>query len=360
MDNLTTTTESAAMAAVTIASSAQDVEQPPLDLLEYGTSIASLVLLSFGLLGNGLCMRIMITTPMRPYSASIFLFFVTAFDSVVLIFEAVDDLATQLTSWDRDQLLFGHNEWRCRFGAYFYEVSKVVSGWLVVAMAAELTLVAGEPRRAKVVYTRGRSFYVALAVCLIAVAGCFPFLVIVSASTDVGCNSKYEVFNEIYSKVILHVFVNCLMPLALISVCSARSLYYLAIRQETARTSNHDNKPLPEPCQLPKAVLTVSLMYVLAVSPRTAVDLAFFVQRLVPDAVIGAEHWKVAAAVSQCIYLLNFSAKFYLVVLLEQKLRAGFAYFSRCGMIRTSKKSRAHLYMDNNVNSIRGVRDSIF
>ena len=103
---------------------------------------------------------------------------------------SIDDIAVHIDGYDRDKILYGGNEWRCRIGVFFYEVARVVSAWAVIAMAAKLTIVGGSPAKKGVVYNRNRSFYISMAVCLIAVAGCFPFLVIVSrAEGEDGCSS---------------------------------------------------------------------------------------------------------------------------------------------------------------------------
>jgi hypothetical protein len=329
-----------------------------------GTSIASLVLAGVGLVGNLLCARLMLTTPMKPFSSALFMFFANVADSVVLVFEVVNDVALHVDGYDRDALLFGGNEWRCRVGVFCYEASRVVSAWAVVAMAAELTLATTAPatQRNELLYTRNRSFYISMAICLIAIAGCFPFLVIITAEEGFdGCSSKYKVFREVYSHVILHMFVNSVLPFVVIVACSAHSFYRLSVAAEAQRSVSYDNNKEEMKYQLPKAILSVSVVFVVSVLPLALIDLAFFLQRLTPDVTLPEPQWGDAHVVAQCVFLVNFSLKFYFVLFLEPQVRKGFSHILNCGIFKArrnvSSKYAAQSNVNANVNSIRGVRD---
>ena len=321
----------------------------------YITSIISLTFTALGLIGNILCARMMLTSPMMPFSSAIFICFVVLSDTAVLIYEVADDLAFHIDGWSEDDILYGGNQWRCRFGIFFYEVARVISAWGVVAMAAELTLVTGKPSRMSTVYSRNRSFYISLAICLVAVAGCFPFLVIVSSTEGIdGCTSKYEVFREIYSHVVLHMFVNCFLPLVLIAVCTVRSLYYIRAQAEEKRTVSYETKTKEIRFQLSRGILSICALFLLSVLPVTSIDLGYFVKRLVPDIVLQQPYWEYAHIVSHAIFMVNYASKFYLILLLEPQLRKGLSYISACGILRSK---RSHSYRANTHNSIGSVRD---
>ena len=353
MENHTLTTANPQAEALTV-----DINQ-----YRWVISIISLVIGGLGFIGNGLCARMMATTPMMPYSSSIFLMCVALSDSIVILYEIIDDIALHIPGWDKEKILYDGNEWRCRFGVYAYELCKLISAWLVVAMAAELTLVTGKPDKASVVYTRNRSFYISMAIGLIAIAGCFPFLVIIGGTPGVSCTSTYQVFSEIYSKVVLHMFSNCLLPLVIIFACNIRSMYYLSSHVNESNDTYIppiDRATKPESMyQMRHAILSVSFFYIICTLPLTAIDLGFFIQRLVPGMVLQYPEWDIAHIICQCLFLLNYSAKLYLVSLFDPQVTKAFAYISRCGLMKSNTNKRQEKYVvKKHKYSIRGVRET--
>ena len=168
---------------------------------------------------------------------------------------------------------------------------------------------------------------------------------------------KYQVFMEIYSHVVLHMFVNSLLPFALIVACSIHSLYRLSVNAEEQRSSAYV-EPGKDAVkfQLPRGILSLSFVYVISVLPLAIIDLCYFVQRLETNMNLQQPEWDYAHIIVQCIFLVNFSAKFYLIILIEPQLRKGISHIMVCGILKSRQVSSKYLADEDNSYNVRGNR----
>ncbi len=324
-------------------SPAHELEDFPTDLAKI-TSYCSLVLTGLGFIGNGLLIKLSTNHEVRKFSCCVFLFTLAISDSIVLVYEVTDDIAINVNNLTKSDILFGKNEWRCRFGIFFYQTARTLSAWLVVAMAAELFLASTIPERRSHVYNTKRTLYVTMAVLLVSAAAGFPFLVLTkSGAADVtgsasdvtaSCSSEYEVFYLVYSVFVLKIVTHWGVPLIFVVVCCARAAYYLARYKDNRMRSNslaaamqyNDRRGAVKnkPCQAPRVVAALSALYVLSLLPTTVTE-ALIYGRIFSDSVEVTWPWYYAVYVSNVVVLVNYALKFYVVLLVGSEYRSAFA-----------------------------------
>ena len=297
------------------------------------TSYVGIILTALGLIGNGCLVKVMLSETAQATSSSAFFLSLAISDTVVLLFEVMDDIAVHVTGYTADDILYGTSDWQCRFGVFAFETSKMASSWLVVAMSVELCMAVTRPQSRHRVYTWGRAFYVTMAVWLIAAAGCFPFLVItvsVATSDQHKCWSKYDVFYDIYSGIVLHGVTDCFLPVLFICLCNVRSLMSL-LKDETGYQTGYsyglaDPQGLPPPslkksCQAVNVILMTSFMFAVTLLPAHSVDLVYAIRRFHTDMLLGQPAWDLAWIIAKALVLVNYSLKFYLILLIKNEFR---------------------------------------
>lgn len=294
------------------------------------TSYIGIALAALGFIGNGFCVKVMLSESVQTLSCSVFFLSLAISDTVVLLFEVMDDIAVHVSGYTANDILYGASNWQCRFGMFAFETCKLSSSWMVVAMSVELVMAVVRPNKRSVIYTWDRAFYVTMAVWLIAVAGCFPFLVITTSTEEHKCWSKYDVFYDVYSGIILHGVTDCFIPVIFICLCNIRSLMSL-FREETRYQSGSaldmtDPQGLPPPslkksCQAVNIILLTSFMFVLTLLPAHSIDVVYAINRFKTDMVLHQPQWDIAWVIAKTAMLLNYSVKFYLMLLISNEFR---------------------------------------
>ena len=327
------------------------------------TSYVSLTLCGVGVCSNMLAMRVLLKGAWRAVSSSIFLFWLTIADTIVLVCESLDDLAEQLPDYKVADLEHGSNQWRCRIGTFVRRTGRLVSSWLVVALAAELALTYDRPERARAVCTRGRAFYVTMAVTLVGVAAAFP-LVVITTAADSACSSSYEVFYDLYRRLVLGVATDVAAPLLVIAICLGKCIVVFIRKDSLAAPPDvidvNDNQTLAAKTSMPfKCVVVLAAIFAVSTTPAAiieAVDSAVtFDVNLTPS----SHYWKIARLLARCLLLVNYSLKLFVFLLLYKQFRAAFGSISTCGLIRQKKRFSDLTYKPSNVFEMRDRRSTV-
>ena len=343
------------------------------------TSYITLSLCALGVVGNLLALRITVKKTFRPISSSVFVFWLAVVDTAVLVYVSLDDLAVRLPGLTADQVTNGAGvEWRCRASAFFYQMNRVASSWLVVALAVEMAITYERPERALSVRTRSRALYVSMTIILLSIAAAFPLLVITS-SVDGRCSSKYVVFHRIYSYLVLSVVIDVAVPILLIAAMLVKSVYvYLdkdtivdrrinnIMNQMDVFASsvaggytnsngglhgggdpdvNHKRRPMKKTLSL-GCVLGISLVMVITLTPNAYFEWSYVYAQVRSSAYVdgnapttGSSLWRALAAVARCALTANYALKFYILSLLSSRVRSATISLSTCGLLK--KQGRA-------------------
>ena len=299
--------------------------------LEYTTRVTSYISIIFtaiGVLGNGVCVKVMLTESVQNLSCSVFFLSLAVSDTVVLLFEVIDDIAVHIPDHTANDIMYGSSDWQCRFGVFAMETCKLVSSWTMAALAVELCMVIVMPRRRHLIYNWNRSFYVTMAVWLICVAGCFPFLVITTSAEEHTCSSKYDVFYDMYSGIVLHAVADCFVPVLFICICSTRSLLsvvwterkYPSGTEADARAAVADTN-LRKTLQAVNVILVTSAIFVFTVCPAHVIDFVYDLKLFNKDINIQQPDWDIARTVAKCILIVNYSTKFIWMFLVGKEFR---------------------------------------
>ena len=311
----------------------EDVEQAAVNIRF--ASYFSLPLFAFGLIGNGIIIRLMIKREVRRYSSSIFLLGLAITDTIVLVYEVADDIAIHIPGITAYDLLYGYNTWRCRFGVFVYQTARTVSAWLIVGMAAELCVAASCPSKRRIIYFRNRTLYVSMAIVLVAIAAGFPFLVLArEAPAGVAqpvCSSDYEVFFLVYSEFVLKGATQCLFPILFIIVCNLISYFSLSRKAERERKeqkymSSVDRRGLMtrNAIQAKSTIYVLTILYSLTLTPATVAELYITVSRFFADFAY-TRFWNIVANATSVVLMANYAVKFYCIVLFGREYRGAFA-----------------------------------
>jgi len=306
------------------------------------TSYVSLTLCVVGVVGNLLAMRVLLQGAWRQVSSSVFLFWLAVADTVVLAGESLDDLAEQLPDYTAADLEHGGNEWRCRLATFVRRTGRLVSSWLVVALAVELALTYERPIRARAVCTRGRAFYVSMAVTLVGVAAAFPLVVITTAADGV-CSSKYAVFYALYRRVVLGVAADVAAPLILIVLCLGKCAITYARKDSLAAPPdvidvNDNAMTSPAKLSLPfNCVVLLAGVFAASTTPAAIIEAVDSADTFNVHLAPAGPYWQIARLLARCVLLANYSLKLYMLMLLYDRFRAAFGKISSCGLIRPPK-----------------------
>ena len=320
------------------------------------TSYLSLAIAALGIFGNLVCARMMLVSPMKQYSTSYLIFGTVISDTIAVVIESLDNLSTFLPDISEDEILNGTDQWRCRFGRFFWEMSRLVSSWLVVAMSVELFLAKRGPESMQSVYNQRRAIYVTLAVYLTSFAACFPLLVIGKASSNMKCTSKYPVFYDLYTALVLPVAVDYIVPIIFITYCAACCLRTTDFAHPFVVQKQEKAGP---PLQFRTLITVTSLVFVFVSLPHYVLSLMLSIEQhqmsTLPDSLRYSTSGEVRLAhnIADTLLLLHYSSKFYLAYLLEEDCRASFHRIFKFARVKTqshtspmSRESDA-AYFDN-------------
>ena len=329
------------------------------------TSYVSLTLCGLGVVGNLLAMRVLLKSAWREVSSSVFLFWLAVADTVVLAGESLDDLAEQLPDYTAADLEHGGNEWRCRLATFVRRTGRLVSSWLVAALAVELALTYQRPERARAVCTRGRAFYVSMAVTLVGVAAAFP-LVVITTGADGACSSKYVVFYSLYRRLVLGVAADVVAPIILIALCLGKCAVTYARKDSLASppdvidvndnpTTTTAKSSMPFNC-----VVLLSAVFVASTTPAAVIEAVDAVDTFNVHLAPTGPYWQIARLLARCMLLANYSLKLYALLLLYERFRSSFGSISTCGLIRQAKPfdDAAAVYVPSDVFEMRERRMS--
>lgn len=307
-----------------------------------------------GLLGNIICSRVMLTNSLKHISSSVFFFFIGIVDSINIISTLIRDIAVH-TTLSSDDILFGGNEWRCRFGHYGLQTCRTASSWLVIALVAELYLATRSPAKAKVIYTRWRSLRVSIYISLLACAGSLPFLVIHTGDGQ-KCTPQYEIFVEVYSDIIMRPIVIFIFPLVLCGFCLVRVFKTLSNNENTvieqqASGSYTDDKVLEElfkhGYQAKTGILAVAVVFICCVLPSVVLDVGLIIQKYAePEETFVDWNWQTAELITRCLLLINYTTKFYIIIALEDDFKQALSYVFTCGLFAFDNQANSQQHSD--------------
>ena len=314
----------------------------------------AMVLGALGLVGNALCAKVMRIGYLKGSSTCVLLFGAVLSDTVILVIDLLDSMADLIPSMTAGDLLYGQSDWRCRLTTFVYDTARVVSSWLTVAMSVELCLVRSDPKRRPAIANTKRAVYVALAILLVAIAACFPFLVIARATPNKTCSSKYMLFFDTYSDIVLGIAVDSLVPIFFIIVCTMKSV--LSMLDGTLGGSSSPTSPEPpDPSPLTHpgggggsgggppvdddptgltfsyAVIATCGVFLITVTPTAALETINAIQKHYPSLSLPRDAVGLAYAVTRLLFLLNHSAKLYVWFITEEDFRSAWRQLYMCG-----------------------------
>ena len=318
-----------------------------LDQVTKVTSCINIGLAALGLLGNAVCSRMMLTSPVKHISSSLFFFSVSLSDAVVVIFQLMTDIKRQMGS--SNDILYGGNAWRCRFGSFSQESCRIASSWFLVAMMAELYLVTRRPVKAKIIYQRKRSCLVSIYIVLVAFAGTLPVLVITSAD-KARCTSSYSIFLQFYLSVIIRPCIVFICPFIILTFCLVKVFKALtssshSVIEQQASGSYRDDQDLEEALkggfQARNGILTVTVLFFVAGMPAMVMDIIEAIQtyNLVN---LSYYHFNMAKTIVSSLLLTNYCLKFYLIIAVENNFKPAMSFVSKCGLFMYNRSSEPH------------------
>lgn len=314
-------------------------------------SYLSLTIAALGVIGNALCAGMVMMKPTKQYSTASLILGCVVSDTVAIVIEILDNISTFTTELDATDILYGSSMWRCRFGYFFRETSRLISAWMVVAMSVELFWAKRGHKQLLGVYNRRRGCYVTLAVYLVSFAVCFPLLVIGQVSADRTCTSKYPVFYHFYTTLIFPVIVDYIVPLIFIVYCASSCL----------RTTDFTHPffikhQKQEHLQLSAFITVTSLVFVVVCLPYYILQLLLVIEQhqmsSLPKSIRYSTSSKVRLAheVANTIMLIHYSCKFYLAYSLEEDCRRSCHKMWNCGLVKSvdniHRKSRQAAYLE--------------
>ncbi len=316
-----------------------------------------------GLLGNLLGARMMSTRRLQVYSSALFLFALCLSDLVVMSIEVLDDVAHVIDNVTAGDLLYGNNDWRCRVTTFLYETARTISSWLVVALSIEMCMVGSDPQRSKGVYIQSRAAYVTMAVCLISLAACFPFLVITIAGGEDMCTSKYNLFFDTYKDPVLNITVSGIVPICFLIVSTAK--YFIShgltrtgtisATEEEIQAQEYYVKP-----QFSRVILLMTFIFIITILPNVAIDMIGVIKKHRPTQQYSLTDSELDQLYLVCrvILLLNYSIKFYLCVLFEPACSGSVSEICKCGRMENKTKYSSSDYDMPVTNPVRDYYSS--
>ncbi len=331
------------------------------------TAIVSVVVGVFGLLGNAACARMMLSGSMQKYSTSYFILGCVLSDTVVLLFECVEDVAILTPGVASGYILYGNNSWRCRVAVFTYEAARLISSWLVVGMCVEVCIVSIFCDRRDHIYNTTRAKYVTLLVCLIAFAACFLYLVITISTDNNTCTSKYVVFYDIYTDVILQIICDSVVPILFILVCNV--IFFISRRSKVShsvagpyeeKSRSNQSKRL----QFKHFIIAVSLFFVACCLPDVVVQSLHILERHhlvnMPSRLnyFSSSDMHIAYYITKLLLTFNYGSKIYGAFLFEEEFRQALGKLFRCGRMTSAPSANLSLTNANmdHSNYIQSLR----
>ena len=299
----------------------------------------ALVIGALGFVGNALCAKVMRIGYMKGVSTCVLLFGAVLSDTVILVIELLDDVAEIIPSVTAADIMYGHSDWRCRVTTFVYDSARLVSSWLTVAMSVELCLVRSDPKRRLSIANKRRAVYVALAITLVATAACFPFLVLARATPENTCSSKYRLFFDTYSDIVLGIAVDALVPIIFIIVCTMKSVVSLL---DSTKAGSPTNPEPPDPAlshvtdnamSFSNAVIATCGVFLITITPTAALETVAAVQKHYPSLSLPEDVVGLAYAIAKLFFLFNHSAKLYVWLITEEDFRVAYRQLYMCGRI---------------------------
>jgi hypothetical protein len=303
--------------------------------IHQATACVNLTFVGLGLVGCFCMIRLATAGTLQRFSCSTFLITLAFSDIVLLVFEAIEDIGNLIPNVTASDILFGTSEWRCRFAVFSQETARVLSSWMVVALAAELYLITCYQNRRAHVATHKRAFQLNISVIIITFASCFPFLVITEFTKKNMCSSKYNLFYDIYAKVIMKCITDTFTPVLYIIWCALCVIIH-RVRHEHEKTYTLDydmggncrRKRRDETKTSPSFVLIVVLFYAVLVLPYGITDLLQTLLRLKerywPEMNLAySDSYELIFAydVTRVFLVVAYSCKFYLAFWLDTEFR---------------------------------------
>ncbi|CAD5112313.1 unnamed protein product [Dimorphilus gyrociliatus] len=191
------------------------------------TDYVTLASCGLGLIGCAANLKISIPLS-KTLSAAVFMAAFSICDGVQLIIRGIESVfnvchAHDLTSITSYDALYGSSNWRCRVGIFSNVGAKILSTWLVCALVAEFCIT-------KKSVETSRNWQVAMTSTLIAVAACFPFVVMAEGNSDTSlhlatpCTSSYRLFFDFYLRVVVELVAANWAPVLVTLFCSVKLL----------------------------------------------------------------------------------------------------------------------------------------
>ena len=318
-----------------------------------GISLAGL-----GLLGNLLGARMMSSTKLQNYSSAVFILALALSDVVVMTVEVLDDVAEIIPNTTEGDLLYGHNDWRCRVTAFVYQTARTISSWLVVALSIEMCMVGSSSKRSKGVYLQSRAAYVTMAVCLISVAACFPFLVIAIAKDDNTCTSKYNLFYDTYKDPVINITVSGIVPICFLIVSTTK--YFIshgltrngtiAATEEEIQAQEDYIKP-----QFSRVILLITFIFIITTMPNIAIETIHVIQKHKPTQQYSLSNTELDQLYLVCrvLFMVNYTIKFYLCVMFEPACTGAVGEICHFGKMENKTKYSSSDYEMPVTNPVR-------
>ncbi len=331
--------------------------------LESVCAYIGLCLAGLGLIGNILGARMMTSTRLQSYSSAVFVAALVLSDLVVMTVEALDDFAEVVPNVTAGELLYGNNDWRCRVTTFVYQTARTISSWLIVALSIEMCLVGSDPARSKGVYLQSRAAYVTMAVCLISIAACFPFLVITIAGGPDTCTSKYNLFFDTYKDPVINITVTGIVPMCFLIVSTTK--YFIshgltrngtiAATEEEIQAQENYVKP-----QFSRAILFMTFMFIITTMPNVAIEMIHVIQKHKPTQQysLSQDQLDQLYLVCRVLFLVNYTIKFYLCVLFEPACSGSFGEICRFGKMENKTKYSSSDYEMPVTNPVRSYYSS--
>ena len=295
-----------------------------------------------GLFGNALLAWVANLTGMSYLSTSLFITAMAITDSTILIFHMLEDFGNILPNTTAEDILYGYSSWRCRISNFVYDWTSMLSSWCMVGITAELFLVQTFPHQRHLLYNSRRALYVVSSMMLIGLAGCFPVSVITWSVEPGVCSSDYERFYYVYHNVVIQLFINGIVPVIIISLALGKcAIAHIFAKTEGTVTevNAEDNtikiqdvdEPKAPPAHLTNAVVAITVVFVLTVTPYTALKAIVSLQKYDLTSYVTPYNMTNAIAVVRLILHANYALKFVLAFIFSRTFRTTFRIICNYG-----------------------------
>lgn len=313
-----------------------------------------ITLASCGLGLIGCVANLKISIPLsKTLSAAVFIAAFAVSDGVQLIIRGIESVfnvchahdITTITSYDA---LYGVSNWRCRIGVFSAVGAKILSIWFVCALVAEFCIT-------KKSMEASRNWQVTMTSTLIAVAACFPFVVMAEGNGDMNaylstpCTSSYRLFFDFYLRVVVELVAANWAPVIVTLFCSTK----LVIK--VFKGTNMDERSKMS-CR--RLALTLGWTQILFSIPYIITSTFTEVRRFSSSA--PTDDWlRDAHIICRLISLFPISSRFYLAAFLSPKVKKAVNKSWKCGRMESHESK--HFYGSETVeNSAYNTRSHLY